>query len=74
MTVADVVYLAVFLAFLAFELWAIQNNEPGDTFTERTRFWFRTHTRLGVWLFLLVSGLFFAWWVAHIADTPRFGL
>lgn len=58
---------------VAYEWWAITNRTPGDSYTERTRAWFRTHTKRGAYLFLaclalvtfLVIGVA-VWYAAHI--------
>ena len=54
-------------AFAVIETAAIRNDAQGDTLSEHVRLWFRTDTRLGRTVWLVVSGLFGAWFLVHIA-------
>lgn len=54
-------------AFAVIEGAALLNDARGDTLSEHFRRWFSTDTRLGRTAWLAVSGLFFAWFVVHIA-------
>lgn len=54
------------LLFLVIEGVAIL-EDSGGTLSEHLRRWFRTDTHLGRTVWLVVSGLFFAWFVVHIA-------
>lgn len=56
-------------AFVAIEGRAVLNDERDDTLSEHFRRWFRTDTHRGRTVWLAVSGLFFAWFLVHIA-TP----
>lgn len=64
----DVIWGAVLLVFLSFETWTILNKEPGDTFSERTRHYFRVKGKTGAFIFLAVWGMFGAWFAAHIVQ------
>lgn len=55
------------VAFAVIEAVAIFNDKKDDTLSEHFRLWFSTHTRLGRTVWLVISGLFFAWFVVHIA-------
>jgi hypothetical protein len=55
------------LAFAAIEGVAIRNDKKGDTLSEHFRLWFSTRTRHGRTAWLITSGVFFAWFVVHIA-------
>ena len=54
-------------AFVCIELVAISNDAPGDTLSEHFRKWFRTDTKPGRTVWLVVSGIFIAWFLVHIA-------
>lgn len=64
----NIVWGALFLIGLAYELYGVFNHSPGDTLSERTRAWFHTHGRRGRGLFLLSWLLFTAWFVPHIVN------
>lgn len=68
MTWVDLVWGAIILAFLSFEAWTIANKEPGDTFSERTRHYFRVSGKKGAFIFIAVFGAGAAWFVAHIVQ------
>lgn len=56
-------------AFAVIEGAALHNDSRGDTLSEHFRKWFRTDTHRGRTAWLVTSGLFFAWFLVHIA-TP----
>lgn len=60
-------WIAWFAAFAVIEGVAIKNDVKGDTLSEHLRLWFRTDTKPGRTAWLVVSGVFFAWFVTHIA-------
>lgn len=55
------------LGFAVIEGVAIRNDIKGDTLSEHMRFWLRTDTHIGRTAWLIISGVFFAWFVVHIA-------
>lgn len=70
---AIVAAVAVFV--VAYELWTIFNDEPGDTISARTMHHFKTKTRRGALtflgcLYLVGSGglAFLIWYSAHIVS------
>ncbi len=64
--ISDIVFGLAIVIWGVREAITIQNKVPGDTFSERTRHYFRIHTKTGTWAFLLVWGLLAAWFPAHI--------
>lgn len=60
------------LAFAGIEGAALANDKRGDTLSEHLRLWFRTDTKPGRSAWLVASGVFFAWFVVHIATPPGF--
>jgi len=60
-------WLAWIAAFAVIEFRAVVNDKAGDTLSEHFRLWFRTDTKRGRTVWLVVSGLFFAWFTVHIA-------
>lgn len=70
-TVAWVTWLALVVGgFVAIEVPAIRNKQPGDTLSEHLRKWFSTHTKRGKWFWLAactgLAGLLL-WLAVHIA-------
>lgn len=55
------------LAFAVIEGVAIRNDAKGDTLSEHFRRWFSTDTHRGRSAWIVTSGVFFAWFVVHIA-------
>ena len=55
------------VAFAVIEGRAVTNDKRDDTLSEHLRLWFRTDTRLGRTVWLIVSGAFLAWFLLHIA-------
>ena len=55
------------IAFAIIEGVAIRNDKKDDTLSEHFRKWWRTDTKLGRTIWLGISGIFFAWFVVHIA-------
>lgn len=55
------------LAFAVIEGAALINKEQGDTLSEHLRKWFNTGSKAGRWAWLVTAGVFFAWFVTHIA-------
>ena len=60
-------WLLWFAAFFAIEIPAIRNDVKDDTLSEHFRKWFSTKTKPGRTSWIVVSGVFFAWFVTHIA-------
>jgi hypothetical protein len=60
-------WIAWAAAFAVIEGVAVTNDRRGDTLSEHLRYWFRVDTHLGRTVWLVVSGVFLAWFVAHIA-------
>lgn len=62
------------LVLAGWEVWAIANRTPGDTYTERMRAWFRTDTRAGAYGFLIALGAavgaLVVWLGAHVVQIP----
>jgi hypothetical protein len=54
-------------SFFALEVPALRNARKGDTLSEQIRMWFHTGNPYGRGVWLVTSGVFFAWFVAHIA-------
>lgn len=69
MSIWSVLWAAWVLGFAAIESAAIvhDHREPGATLSEHLRRWFRTDTHLGRTVWMVVSGIFFGWFVVHIA-------
>lgn len=55
------------LLFAAIEGAAIANDKRDDTLSEHLRLWFSTSQKTGRSVWIVVSGVFFAWFVTHIA-------
>ena len=55
------------LAFAVIEGLALFNDHKHDTLSFHLRLWIRTDTRIGRTVWLVISGVFFAWFVVHIA-------
>lgn len=58
------------LSFVVIETVAIIRDKREDedrTLSDHLREWFRTDTKRGRTVWLIVSGIFFAWFVTHIA-------
>lgn len=70
MDIYDVVYLSAIAVFFGMEGYALFNKTDGDTFSEKTREFFNTKTKLGAFTFLFMLGGFFAWFAAHIVQIP----
>lgn len=62
-----IAWLAWAAAFGVIEYAAIRNDKRDDTLSEHFRKWFATDTKRGRTAWLIASGLFFAWFVVHIA-------
>ncbi len=67
MTVWTWLWLGWAAAFAVIEGVAIANDVKDDTLSEHFRRWFRTDTKLGRTVWLIVSGCFAAWFVTHVA-------
>lgn len=68
----DIVLAVAGLFLLGFEGYAIKNNVPGDTISERTRVYFRIKRgvgKAGAFIFLAFVGSFVAWFAAHIVGN-----
>lgn len=64
-----ILWLLWIAAFAAIEGVAVLNDKRDDTLSEHFRRWFRVDTHRGRTVWIVVSGVFFAWFVAHIV-TP----
>ncbi len=64
--ISDLVFGFAIVVWGVREYITIQNKVKGDTFSERTRHYFRIHTKTGAWVFLAAWGLLAAWYPAHI--------
>lgn len=62
----DLVWGILLLTGFAYELYALLNKTPGDTLSERTRAWFRTHKQPGRAIFGVAWLGFAAWFFVHI--------
>lgn len=67
MTIWTVLWLLWGAAFVGIEGVAVLNDKREDTLSEHFRKWFRTDSHKGRTVWLVVSGLFFAWFTTHIA-------
>lgn len=54
-------------AFAVIEGVALVNDRKDDTLSEHLRDWFRTDRKHGRTAWIVTSGVFFAWFVTHIA-------
>lgn len=72
--VLALVGLPALLVLAGWEVWAIANRTPGDTYSERLRVWFRTDTKVGAYGFLLALGAgvgaLVVWLGAHVVTLP----
>ena len=59
-------WMAWIAMFGLIETVALANDSKGDTLSEHFRRWFRVDTHYGRTAWLVVSGVFFAWFTAHI--------
>lgn len=70
----DYLWPAWILAFFAIEGVALWNDRresvKGETLSVHLRRWFRVDTHPGRTLWIVVSGVFFAWLGIHIAGGP----
>ena len=55
------------VSFAVAEGLAIANKVKGDTLSENVRQWFRTTTKAGRWVWVVVWSVFAAWFAVHIA-------
>lgn len=60
-------WIAWFLMFAVIEGIAIFNDKKNDTLSEHIRLWLSTHEKLGRTIWIVISGIFFAWFIIHIA-------
>lgn len=67
MSTWTVLWIAWGFMFLAIETVAVLNDRDQDTLSEHLRLWFRTDVKQGRTVWLVVSGVFLAWFVTHIA-------
>lgn len=67
MSVWTWLWLAWIGVFAAIEGIALLNDAREDTLSEHLRRWLRTDTKRGRTVWVVVSGVFFAWFVVHIA-------
>lgn len=69
MSLWSALWIAWIALFAIIETVAIVNDKDGDTLSEHFRRWFRVDTHLGRTVWLIVSGVFFAWFTIHIWDN-----
>jgi hypothetical protein len=67
MSIWTILWLLWGAAFVAIEGTALAHDHWAGTLSDHLRLWFRTDTKLGRTAWLIVSGVFFAWFVVHIA-------
>jgi hypothetical protein len=68
MNIWNVLWVLWIVSFAIIEAVAISNDVDEDTLSEHLRKWFRVDTHLGRTVWLVVSGIFFAWFVVHIVS------
>jgi hypothetical protein len=62
----DLVWGSLLSAGALYELYALRNRAVGDTLSERTRAWFRVHTKPGRAVFTVTWCGFAVWFLLHI--------
>jgi hypothetical protein len=62
----DMVWGLLLATGFAYEVYALLNKTPGDTLSERTRAWFRTHKQPGRAVFAAAWLGFATWFFVHI--------
>jgi hypothetical protein len=67
MSVWTVLWLLWAAGFVAIEGVALVNDARDDTLSEHLRRWFRTDTHLGRSVWVATTGVFFGWFIVHIA-------
>lgn len=60
-------WIAWGLIFAVIEGTALAHDNAAGTLSDHLRLWFRTDTKIGRTVWLVVSGLFGAWFLVHIA-------
>jgi len=58
---SDLVWGGLFAVGAAYEAYTLRNKADGDTLSERTRSWFRVHTKPG-------RAVFTVWYLLHILN------
>ena len=66
MSAWTIAWILWILAFGVIEGLALRNDKADDTLSEHFRKWFRTDTKIGRTVFLVVFGGFVAWFGVHI--------
>ena len=66
MTIWTLLWILWIAGFAVIEACALANDVDEDTLSEHLRKWFRVDTHLGRTVWLVVTGIFFAWFVVHI--------
>lgn len=66
----DLALGASLVPLVGFEAYAIRNRVPGDTISERTRYYFRVKGKTGSFVFLTFLGTASAWFAAHVVQRP----
>lgn len=64
----DLAMASTLLPLIGFEAYAILNKVPGDTISERTRYYFDVKGRVGSMVFLAFLGTASSWFAAHIVE------
>ena len=62
-----ILWVVWILMFVVIEAKAISNDVDEDTLSEHLRKWFNVDTHVGRTVWLIVSGVFMAWFIVHIA-------
>ena len=57
------------IPLFGFEMYAVENKVPGDTISERTRYYFQVKGKTGSMIFLGTLGYFCMWFAAHIVGN-----
>lgn len=62
-----VLWIIWIVMFVCIEAVAIMNDVHADTLSAHLKRWFSVDTHVGRTVWLIVSGVFFAWFTVHIA-------
>lgn len=65
----NIVWALLLLSGLAYEGYALASKAEGDTLSERTRAFFRVHTKPGRAIFLVGWSAFAVWFGVHILTS-----
>lgn len=70
MELPDIVWGGLLAIGAGVEIWALRNGKPGDTLSERTRYWFHVKSPVGRAVFGVVWVVFSVWFLLHILGQP----